>query len=162
MEIEQQEPQTEPTPKPIQRRKRGRQPMKQRLVRTEEGYEHQIDTPDGKTLGVNLSPESLKDMMVAMIAEMKKPDQATLDKAEADRIRFERQREDMIRVANMEIAATKANQAACSHRKENGRTLFHGQEHSDGMVHPICLRCQYLMPPYRLGADMATQFNIGQ
>ena len=136
--------------------------MKQRLVRTEDGYEHQMETADGKTLGVNLNAESLKEMMVAMIAEMKKPDQATLDKEERERIIREKQREDMIRVANMEIAATKANQAACSHRKENGRTLFHGQEHSDGMVHPICLRCQYLMPPYRLGADLATQFNIGQ
>ncbi len=130
------------------------------MVRTEEGYEHQIDTPDGKSMAVGMSVETVEAMMTRLITEMRKPDQETLDKKERERIRLERQKEDMIKVANMEIAATRANQAACSHKKENGRTLFHGQEHSDGMVHPICLRCQFLMPPYRVTADLATGFNI--
>ncbi len=128
--------------------------MKQRLVRTEEGFEHQIDTPDGKTLAVALTFDQQMELMRAMVTEMRKPDQATLDKMEQDRLRLERQKEDMIKVANMEIAAIKANQAACSHRKENGRTLFHGQVHSDGMYHGICLRCQFLLPPSRPSAEL--------
>ncbi len=139
------------------KKKPGRKPgyrMKQRMVKTEEGYEHQIDTPDGKTLAVALTFEQQKELMLAMVTEMRKPDQETLDKKERERIRLQRQREDMIKVANMEMAAVKANQAACSHRKENGRTLFHGQVHSDGFYHGICLRCQFLLPPSRPSPEM--------
>lgn len=139
------------------KKKPGRKPgyrVKERMVRTDEGAEYQMESSDGKKVGMNMSFDQMKEMMVAMMTEMKKPDQATLDKAEKDRIELQRRQDDMIKVANIELAATKAMRDSCGHRKENGRTLFMGQLCSDGLFHAICFRCQLELAPQRPSPEL--------
>ncbi len=123
-------------------------------MRSEEGYEHQMQGEDGKTLAVAMTFEQQKELMLAMVQEMRKPDQATLDKAEQERLRLQVQRDNMVKVANMELAATKAMRDSCGHTKENGRTLFMGQVCSDGMFHAICFRCQLELKPQRPSPEL--------
>ena len=92
-----------------------------------------------------------------MIKELRKPDDETLEKKAEAAKRLELQKKQMIALAQLETATRERRQKACSHKKQDGNTLWAGQIHSDGKYHPICLRCsaegEPMEPPRELLAQ---------
>lgn len=57
-------------------------------------------------------------------------------------------REEMVRIAAIEIEGReKFQNETCRHRKERGESAVMGQIHSDGLYHPLCLRCGKMFDP---------------
>ncbi len=94
------------------------------------------------------------EQMVYLLQEMKKPDEETQKKIDAEKARRAREQKDMIELALFEEARQKERWANCSHKKENGRSAFGGQMHSDGFYHPICMHCGYAAPPLKPTTEM--------
>ena len=93
--------------------------------------------------------ELLKGVVTHAIVEAKKPDEETAAKQAIEKARLIEARNNRIAQARLEAEQKAKIEANCSHTKENGRTAFAGQIHSDGLVHPVCLHCQKLGTPYR-------------
>lgn len=102
---------------------------------------------------ITITPQQLQDILQAqartLVEELRKPDPETAAKQEAERKRLREAREHAVQVAIAEEQSKKAKQDACGHVKENGKSTVSGQKHSDGLVHPVCLRCQKEFTPYR-------------
>lgn len=101
-----------------------------------------------------VKPDSLtmtKDELLAIIThaiqELKKPDAETAAKLAIERERRESDMRAMVELAKTQELETRRRQETCSHRKENGERSVGGQIHSDGKIHPICLRCQKQFTP---------------
>lgn len=112
---------------------------------------------------VTLTPEQLQELMSATVAAAvraaREPDAATKAKLQKEADDAERKRQDMLELARVEEQSKQDRWASCSHTKENGRPCVGGQINSDGLVHNICLRCQYEFPPFAPTKDMvATGF----
>ena len=67
-------------------------------------------------------------------------------------------RADFLRVAKEQEAMKLARENSCSHTKENGRSaIAASQIHSDGFLHPFCMRCFKTFAKRRPNqAEMAT------
>jgi len=67
-------------------------------------------------------------------------------------------RADFLRVAKEQEAQKTARENSCSHTKENGRSaVAASQIHSDGLLHPFCMRCFKTFTPRRPNhAEMPT------
>lgn len=59
----------------------------------------------------------------------------------------DRRRKEAIILAKEEEEAVRKRQANCSHLKESGKTAVMGQVHSDGLYHPLCIKCQKEFTP---------------
>jgi len=94
------------------------------------------------------------EQLAFLLQEMKKPDEETQAKLAAEKARREQECKDMLELALLEEAKTKQRYQNCNHKKENGRSAFVGQMHSDGLYHPICQHCQYEAPPIKPTTDM--------
>jgi hypothetical protein len=122
--------------------------------------EPQTETPKGAFLTFEqlrelLAAESASAdrRMLEMIKEIKKPspeEQEKMDKEKALKARAQQQR---IAIAEKDMRSKAEHEARCSHKKEKGESAVFGQRHSDGMVHPICVRCQHEFPPYKPRAE---------
>lgn len=82
-----------------------------------------------------------REDLLAAIRELKAPSAKELAKEEEEQQREAARRKQMIELATEEMKAKVNRQRACGHVKQNGDTLFQGQIHSDGLYHPICMRC---------------------
>lgn len=91
---------------------------------------------------VNLTVKDIQALMIAAIAEAKKPDPAVLKaQEEAEERRLQVVKENLLTAA-LEDQGRLARQAACSHTKENGRPRTVITYLSDGKNHEMCLWCQ--------------------
>lgn len=105
---------------------------------------------------ISLTPDQLKDMIAAAIAagvrEATKPTPEQQEKLDSDKRNKERAQQARIEVGNAAAKERVARQATCNHKMDNGNAekfCINGQLHSDGLMHPICLRCQMEFKPYR-------------
>jgi hypothetical protein len=88
-----------------------------------------------------MSQEQIITMVKAIVEEMRRPSpEEAKKKADEEAERLKR-RDEMIRLANEEIAARKREQDACPHQRPNGSRCLGGQVHRDRVV-LICMRCQ--------------------
>lgn len=121
--------------------------IKEKLTRTDNGVLHEMTDQQGNSAAIQFTADQLETMLLRIGKEMRKPDDVTLAKQAQEEQRRQESMRQMIALANIEIDSKKNMQARCSHKKEDGRTLWHGQIHSDGKYHPLCLRCQMLGTP---------------
>lgn len=134
--------------------------IKDRLVKTENGVEHQMTDPEtGKSASVMFTMEQL----MTLIKEIRKPDDETLRKKEEEEARRQESMRQMIVLANAEIEAREnsfANCARTGHKKERGETAIHGQVFSDGNYRGICLHCQWVTPPQKITPAMMAGMGL--
>lgn len=127
--------------------------IKERLIPNGEGAIHEMTDSQGNSAGVMLTAAQ----MIEIIKELRKPDDETVAaKEEAERKR-QISMKQMIELAKIESENTRRNQERCSHKKENGNTLWMGQIHSDGMFHPLCFRCQKMGTPMEPPRELLAQ-----
>jgi hypothetical protein len=108
-------------------------------------------------VGINLNMEQL----VALIREMKKPDDETLAKKAAEEARRQESMAAMLVVARLEEENHKRAQTNCRHEKQDKTSTWYGQVHSDGLIHPICVRCQKLATPYPPPRELISGMGLG-
>lgn len=89
-----------------------------------------------------------KDDVIDIVRAVKEPTEEEKQKRQKEEELRDRRRKEAILLAKEEEEAIKRRQANCSHTKENGKPSIAGQVHSDGLVHPICLRCQKEFKPH--------------
>lgn len=130
--------------------------VRERLTKTGEGVRHEMEA-EGKSVGINLD----MDQLIALIREMKKPDDETLEKKAKDEARRQEQMRNMIAVAKLDEANRLNFQARCQHEKQDKSSTWYGQVHSDGKIHPICVRCQKLATPYAPPQELISGMGIG-
>lgn len=100
------------------------------------------------TVGSTATPAANGDTLAQLVQLMLAKEGKTLRKEEEDMARLEAGKQDMIRIVMESEALKLANQAACGHVKDNGRTAINGQVHNDGKFHPFCQRCFKEFPAY--------------
>lgn len=86
--------------------------------------------------------------------ELKKPSAEEQAKIDAERGRMLSNQQSSILAAQQRQAMTDAQQNACGHMKGpkyEGQTTVAAPLHSDGLHHPICLRCNKQFPPFAPG-----------
>lgn len=130
--------------------------IKERLTKTESGVVHEIEQ-GGQKMAINLSMEDI----LMLIKAAKAPDDETVAKKAAEEAKRQQQMAEMLRIAKIEDQNRINLQSNCSHRKQNGESTFKGQIHSDGLYHPLCLRCQKLLPPQIPPRELMSGMGIG-
>lgn len=114
--------------------------------------------------------ELTKDQLESLIAKAietavrvaKEPTEEEQMKKLQEEEERDRRRKEAVELARVEEESKKAAWASCSHTKPNGQRSVSGQIHSDGLVHPICLRCQFPFPPFKPSAEQITSGIIFQ
>jgi hypothetical protein len=106
---------------------------------------------------LNLSLDQLKELIADAIRVAKEPDPATQAKLDEEARQVQVRREEALELARIEIEQRELGWASCSHTKENGKPSIGGQVHSDGLYHPICLRCQKPFPTFKYQGETAAQ-----
>jgi hypothetical protein len=102
-----------------------------------------------------LTQQQLQEIIVNAIREGKKPDEETAAKMAEEKARKEANRVAMLELAKTEIEGKLNREARCSHtRPEDGKRMIGGQVHSDGMIHPLCLRCGKEFAAYPAPKDL--------
>lgn len=123
-----------------------------------------------------VSVETLKEMMRTLVTEMRRPDPETEARVAAEKARAEASKKEMQAVVMLDFAVKQClwgvcehkdkrlrdrggecYAVACQHKKPDGRASIGGQVNSDGLIHPICLRCQFEFPPYPPSGDSLAQ-----
>lgn len=98
---------------------------------------------------INLTVSQFKEI----IAELRKPSPEEQEKIDKEKAFKKRAMEQRVEIARQEMAAKAERENRCNHKKEKGESAVFGQKHSDGMVHPICVRCQKQFEPYKPRAE---------
>lgn len=107
---------------------------------------------------VTMTLSQLKEMIAFAAAEFKRPSADEQEKLDKEKMLLDRKRKEGIEVAKFEEDQRKLAQTNCPHRKPDGSSTIHlGQIYSDGMIHPICVRCQMLLPAREVPRDMLIQ-----
>lgn len=94
------------------------------------------------------------EVVKTMAEEMKKPSAEEQAKIDAERGRMLSNQQSSIASAQQRQAMTDAQQNGCGHMKGpkyEGQTTVAAPLHSDGLHHPICLRCNKQFPPFAPG-----------
>ncbi len=102
---------------------------------------------------ISLTATELKDMMIAFAQELRKPTPEQEEEARQRKAILERAKRDKLELVRIEIEAKKQREEGCAHKKQNGESTVMGQKHSDGKVHPICIRCQKEFEPFKLRSE---------
>lgn len=89
------------------------------------------------------------DQIMEIVRAIKEPSPAEKEKLAQEEELKKRQLDAMMELGRTEEQAKIDRENACGHKKENGSWCIGGQEHSDGMIHPVCLRCGKSFPPYK-------------
>jgi hypothetical protein len=105
---------------------------------------------------VKLSGRDFQELLKTLIHEMKKPSPEEEAKLVEEKLRRERRTQQAISIAKAEEEQRTRAQMACQHRKENGKSAVGGQLHSDGLIHPLCLRCLAEFKPIKPSPEMLT------
>lgn len=126
------------------------QPKKRRKTRAEMRAERESKEAGRVVMNTGITLEQL----LAFAEALKKPDIETQKKLDEAKARMELNRKNTIEVAMLEVEQKKRREDNCPHTKENGRTAWVGQVHSDGLYHPICLHCQKAATPFRPTGEM--------
>mgnify|MGYP001574483719 CR=1 FL=1 len=87
------------------------------------------------------------EQLLAFARELKAPDPEEAAKKAAEKAHAAESRRQMVQMAKDYEAQIAQRQMDCRHVKENGRSAVVGQVHSDGLVHPLCQRCQKAFTP---------------
>ena len=104
---------------------------------------------------VSLTPEQLKEIMVALVQELKRPSKEEQAKLDEEKDRLAQRRAAMIEEGKRQDLAVARTQASCNHTKPNGESLVHkGQIYSDGLMRPMCLRCMKQFAPMRAPQEL--------
>lgn len=111
-----------------------------------------------KSYTQSVKPASSDDATRQLAEIMLRREAKQLVKEEELEQRKAEARADFLRVAKEQEAQKQARENSCSHTKDNGRTaIAASQIHSDGMLHPFCMRCFKTFAPRRPNqAEMAT------
>lgn len=88
-----------------------------------------------------------------IIQELRKPSAEDQEEIDKNKLMKERAAKQRVEVARQEMAAKAEREQRCNHKKEKGESAVFGQKHSDGFVHPICVRCQKQFDPYKPRAE---------
>lgn len=134
--------------------------IQESFIKNESGVEHRIS--DGHTTtGVNLTASDLERLITRVIKASKEPDEETqknIDKEKADR---QKRMEQMLLEARQNEENVLRQQANCGHKKPDATPTIFGQIHSDGLIHPLCVRCQKLFTPYKPPMELISGMGIG-
>ncbi len=126
---------------------------KEKLTQNGDALVHEIeDTETGQRMTVNLS----FDQIMQLIKTAKEPDEDTLQAKAEEKRRRQESMANMLKEAQQEEASMKQRHDRCSHRKPDNASAVHGQIHSDGLIHPICVICQRLFSPYAAPRELMT------
>ena len=119
-------------------------PIKESLSRRGDEVVHTVSAEGGTPVSVVLTFEQIREL----IREAKAPDADTQEKKQNEEVRRKARLEQMLSEANLQERNARMQQSQCGHKKQDGESTVRGQIHSDGLVHPICLRCQKMFTPY--------------
>ena len=130
--------------------------IKETLKRTgPDSMEHTFS--DGKTeMAVNLSFSQLQELILGAVKAAKEPDEETKAAVETERNRRAAYMQASLLEAREQEQNKQLRQERCGHRKPDQRSAWHGQIHSDGLIHPICVICQAEQKPYPPPREMVT------
>ena len=81
------------------------------------------------------------EQLAWLVKKLKEPSDIEAAKLAADAKKLEVQKLQMVDLARIETENRRRAQDNCNHKKPNGETSWAGQIHSDGLYHPICLKC---------------------
>lgn len=95
----------------------------------------------GKDEEAIVEKSELVQAMVEAMKEFKKPDQEEQAKRDVEKLRLQRNRENLIAAAKQEAENKNNMQRMCSHQREDGRWNTGGQMFNDGMARLICMTC---------------------
>lgn len=129
--------------------------MKESLKQNGDTFTHEIEDGDQK-FAVQLSGADIERIMLAAIKASKEPDEETQQRLAQEKAQRDQSMKNMLAEARQSEEATRNRQTRCSHRKPDQATAVHGQIHSDGKIHPICVICQKLFVPYEAPREMMT------
>ena len=136
--------------------------MKEKLISQGETTIHEIEDPEtGQKLSIQLSAAQLESLVLKAITAARQPDAETERKKQEEEQRRQAAMAAMLKEAQQEEDSLKMRQDRCSHRKPDESSRVHGQIHSDGLVHPICVWCQKLFTPYPPPRELMTGSGIG-
>lgn len=93
------------------------------------------------------------EQLIQFAEALKKPSLEEQARMDADRERQIQNRKQNAEAARVEIEQKALHQSRCNHKMERGENAVFGQAHSDGMFHPICVRCLKEFPPVKLSAE---------
>lgn len=109
------------------------------------------------TLTADQLQQLLEKVVEAAVKAAREPDELTKQKMVEDKERRERLMKEAVELAKAEDEAKRLRWKSCSHRKPDGRAAIGGQIHSDGLIHPICLICQFPFPAIKPTPDQIVQ-----
>ncbi len=131
--------------------------MKEKLTKDGETIVHEMeDEATGQKIAINLSASQLENLMLKAITAARQPDQETERKAAEEKQRREEAMANMVKEGQQGDASRLMSWERCDHRKPDHSSRVHGQIHSDGLIHPICLWCQKLFAPYPAPRELMT------
>ena len=135
--------------------------MKETLTRTQDGGAVHTVEHNGQSLSINLSADQITDIIKMAIREAKEPDDETKAKMAAEKAQREERMRQMIEYAQEEEKAKKMAMERCAHKKQDGSTTIHtGQIYSDGMIRPLCVRCQKIFTAYKAPMELIAGTGI--
>jgi hypothetical protein len=115
----------------------------------------QNEQPEQVVMGFTY--QQLQDLIRGAVQEAKRPDAETEERLAAEKMRRERAKAEMVLAVQAEQDNRRRAQQTCQHQKERGESAVGGQINSDGLIHPICLRCQKEFSPYSPGMENVAQ-----
>lgn len=121
---------------------------------SEEPVEGKQEIPRG---GVLMTPDQIRELLVSVVAEMKKPTAQEQEKLDKETEQKRRDQIARVEVGRAEEQRRKSEQARCSHLRPDGKPRTGGQLHSDGKVHIFCLGCQKEVNVYTPGGYEISQ-----
>jgi hypothetical protein len=95
-----------------------------------------------------------REMFLEAIKELKKPTPEQEEQLKQQKMIRERKAQLMILLAKDEEKGKRNRRDRCSHTKPNGKIAIGGQIHADGLVHPLCVKCQTEFQPFKPTAEM--------
>ena len=95
-----------------------------------------------------------REMFLEAIKELKKPTPEQQEQIDQQRLIRERKKQLMILLARDEEKGKRNRRERCNHLKPNGKIAIGGQIHADGLVHPLCVKCQTEFQPFKPNAEM--------
>jgi len=98
--------------------------------------------------------ENNREMFLEAIKELKKPTPEQQEQLDRQKMIRERKAELMVLLAKDEEKGKRRKRERCSHLKPNGKIAIGGQIHADGLVHPLCVKCQTEFQPFKPNAEM--------
>ncbi len=95
-----------------------------------------------------------RETFLEAIKELKKPTPEQQEQLDQQKMMRERKAQLMVLLAKDEEKGKRIRRERCSHKKPNGLISIGGQIHADGLVHPICVKCQTEFQPFKPTAEM--------